>query len=157
MLSGYVEPIVTKVSENPTSVTFSIVPHEFSLPTAHYMIALNRVTGNNQGMCKQNVDPHRLMIPTEELPNLVTISNLEELSAYHLEVEAHFNYFNEPVVRRVQMDYATPGAGKIATDQCTFFWKLAPYFKRCSSFHNGTGLSCLGGYNLFVRTPNCLQ
>jgi hypothetical protein len=114
MLSGYQPPTISMLSVNITTVTFSIVMHNFSLPTVYYEIFLSRITGVSQELCTENMDEHRLRISAVKSSNMVSFSNLEELSAYHINVTAGYNFFNEETTRHTTLNFTTLGAGKIS-------------------------------------------
>jgi hypothetical protein len=109
----YKGPIVTILSVNPTSVTLSIGTHEFGLPAALYVIVVSRITGVTQELCTENVDEHQLTVVGGKLLNIVSFNELEEQSAYHIDVVANHHHFNdEEVPIRVMLNFTTSGAGK---------------------------------------------
>jgi hypothetical protein len=114
MFSEYKDPVVTVLSVNPTSVTFSTGSPEFGLPAAYYAIVLRRLTGIAQDLCREYIDEHRLMVTAGELSDMISFNELEELSSYHIDVVAHHNLFSERVTRRTLHRFATPGVGKIS-------------------------------------------
>ena len=126
---GLLPPHVTRTGLLPRLASFSFNAAEFSLPVKHFILTLNRVTGDGQRFCGDYEDVrHFVRVYEKELPDIFPpqytprddskvfmqdFFNLEEISSYRATFTAEFNTLGTQANRTTHINFDTPGDGKI--------------------------------------------
>ena len=128
---------MTRTELLPRMASFSFSAAEFSLPVKHFIVTLNRVTGDGQRFCRDCDDDQQFVrvyekelpgiFPTQYTPRneskvfIQNFFNIEENSSYSATFTAEFNTLGTRVNRTTHINFDTPPAdGKIPL-YSTFF------------------------------------
>ena len=122
---------MTRTELLPRMASFSFSAGEFSLPVKHFIVTLNRGTGDGQRFCGDYDDDRQFVrvyeekkelpgIPTQYTPRneskvfIQDFFNIEENCSYRATFTAEFNTLGTRVNRTTHINFDTPPAdGKI--------------------------------------------